>query len=69
MVSLLPDILPYVTGTQASYSFATRNGRTLADNVPEAMFALVLNTAVPVGLMPAVSASLRRSSFPYVVAA
>ena len=34
---LFPDVLPYVVGTPAIYGFARRNGRTMADNAPEAM--------------------------------
>jgi len=66
---LFPDVLPYVVGTPASYGFAGRNGRTLADNAPEAMLSLVTNMAVPSGLKLAVSEHLRDSSFPYVVPA
>ncbi len=64
---LFPDVLPYVVGTSATYSFAGRNGRTLADNAPEAMLSLVTNTAVPSGLKPAVAKHLRDGDFPYVV--
>jgi uncharacterized protein DUF4331 len=66
---LFPDVLPYVIGTPASYGFAGFNGRTLADNVPEAMLCLVTGTAVPCGLKPAVARNQRASSFPYVVPA
>ncbi len=66
---LFPDVLPYVVGTPASYGFAGLNGRTLADNAPEVMFSLVLNTAVTSGLTPVITTPLRRASFPYVVAA
>jgi len=66
---LFPDVLPYVVGTPAVYGFARRNGRTLADNAPEAMLSLVTNMAVPSGLKPAVSRHLRDSTFPYVVPA
>jgi Domain of unknown function (DUF4331) len=31
---LFPDVLSYVVGTPASYGFAGRNGRTMADNAP-----------------------------------
>jgi hypothetical protein len=64
--SLFPDVLPYVVGTPATFGFAARNGRTLADNAPEAMLSLVAGTAVPSGLKPAVASDLRESSFPYV---
>jgi hypothetical protein len=64
--ALFPDVLPYVVGSPATYGFATFNGRTLADNAPEAMLSLVLNTGVASGLTPAVSAGLRSSVFPYV---
>jgi hypothetical protein len=66
---LFPDVLSYVVGTPATYGFATRNGRTLADNAPEAMLSLVVNTAVPSGLTPAVAEQLRSTTFPYVVPA
>ena len=66
---LFPDVLPYVIGTPAVYGFAARNGRTLADNAPEAMLSLVTNTAVPSGLKPAVAKNQRDSNFPYVVPA
>jgi hypothetical protein len=66
---LFPDVLPYVIGTPASYGFAGFNGRTLADNAPEAMLSLVAGTAVPSGLKPAITKHLRDGSFPYVVPA
>jgi hypothetical protein len=64
---LFPDVLPYVVGTPATYGFAAFNGRTLADNAPEAMLSLVTNTAVPSGLQPSVAVHQRDSNFPYVV--
>ncbi len=66
---LFPDVLPYVVGTPATYGFAIRNGRPLADNAPEVMLSLVTGTAVPSGLRPSVAGHLRDSSFPYVVPA
>lgn len=66
---LLPDVLPYTVGTPALFGFATRNGRTLADNAPEAMMSLVTNTGVPGGLTPATAEDQRRGEFPYVVPA
>jgi Domain of unknown function (DUF4331) len=67
--ALFPDVVSYVVGTPATYGFAVRNGRTLADNAPEAMLSLVVDTAVPSGLKPSVSERLRTASFPYVVPA
>ncbi|MGW5061999.1 DUF4331 family protein [Streptomyces sp. NPDC004096] len=64
---LFPDVLPYVVGTPATYGFAVRNGRTPADNAPEAMLSLVAGTAVPAGLKPSVAEHLRTGGFPYVV--
>ncbi|MFZ1997718.1 MAG: DUF4331 family protein, partial [Solirubrobacteraceae bacterium] len=64
---LFPDVLPYAVGTPASYGFAGFNGRTLADNAPEAMLSLVLNTGVSSGLTPGVARTLRDEGFPYVV--
>jgi len=67
--ALFPDVLPYMVGTPASYGFAVRNGRTLADNAPEAMLSLVLNAGVNSGLRPSVAGHLRKPQFPYVVPA
>jgi hypothetical protein len=61
--------MEYVVGTPATYGFALRNGRALADNAPEAMFSLALNSATPSGLTAAVSERLRDRNFPYVVPA
>jgi hypothetical protein len=66
---LFPDVLSYVVGTPATYGFAVRNGRTPADNAPEVMLSLVVNTAVPSGLQASVSERLRSGNFPYVKAA
>jgi hypothetical protein len=66
---LFPDVLSYVVGTPATYGFAGRNGRTLADNAPEAMLSLVANMAVPSGLKPSAFKQLRDGRFPYVVPA
>jgi hypothetical protein len=45
------------------------NGRGLADNAPEVMFSLVLNSAVSTGLTSGQFANTRSAAFPYVVAA
>jgi len=66
---LFPDVLSYVIGSPAVYGFAGRNGRTMADNAPEAMLSLVTNTAVPSGLTPATSERQRAAAFPYVIPA
>jgi hypothetical protein len=66
---LFPDVLSYLVGTPAVYGFAARNGRTLADNAPEAMLSLVTNTTVPSGLKSSVAKDLRSATFPYVVPA
>ncbi|MGO9484687.1 MAG: DUF4331 family protein [Rhodomicrobium sp.] len=66
---LFPDVLPYVVGTPAIYSFAARNGRSMADNAPEAMLSLVAGTAVPSGLKPSITKQQRADTFPYVIPA
>ncbi|MEO3930436.1 DUF4331 family protein [Micromonosporaceae bacterium B7E4] len=66
---LLPDLLPYRTGTPANYGFNGFNGRTLACNAPETMFSLILNRATTAGLTAQQNASARTDRFPYVVAA
>ena len=64
---LFPDLLPYVVGTPATFGLAAHNGRTMADNAPEAMMSLVVGEAVPSGLRPSVARQQRRPDFPYVV--
>ena len=66
---LFPDVLPYVIGTPASYGFAGFNGRTRADNAPEAMLSLVTGMAIPSGLRPSSTQGQRTAAFPYVVPA
>jgi hypothetical protein len=65
---LLPDVLPYEVGTQATFGFAGRNGRPMADNAPEAMMSLVAGTAIPSGLRPSVARGQRSATFPHVIA-
>jgi hypothetical protein len=67
--ALFPDVLSYVVGTSAVYGFTGFNGRTLADNAPEAMLSLVTGTAVSSGLKPSVANDQRSAIFPYVVPA
>ncbi|MFF4878641.1 DUF4331 family protein [Micromonospora sp. NPDC000668] len=66
---LYPDVLSYQVGTPANYGFAVRNGRTMADNAPEVMFSLVLNTGMTSGLTPDGTKGARADAFPYVVPA
>ena len=41
---LTPDILQYRLGSPASFSFATRNGRRLSDDVADVVLSLLTNT-------------------------
>ena len=66
---LSPDVLPYVVGTPATFGFAGFNGRTQADNAPEAMLSLVAGTAGPTGLNLSVTQQQHTRDFPYVVPA
>ncbi|MDN3352184.1 DUF4331 family protein [Actinomadura sp. DC4] len=63
---LFPDVLRYRIGTPAEFGFTVRNGRGLADCVPEVMFALVLNKAVPLGLDGTSATGVRTRDFPYL---
>ena len=65
---LLPDMLPFVVGTPAAFSFAGFNGRSLHDNAPEVIYSLITNTGFPTGFTSASAAETRTDSFPYVVA-
>ncbi|WP_017596554.1 DUF4331 family protein [Nocardiopsis potens] len=63
---LLPDLVRYRVGTPAHFGFAHRNGRGLTEAAPEAMFALVLNKAVPLGLDASSASGEPRAEFPYL---
>ncbi len=43
---LVPDILHYRLGTPASFSFATRNGRRLTDDVVDVVLSLMANSPI-----------------------
>ncbi|RKN15054.1 DUF4331 domain-containing protein [Micromonospora musae] len=64
-----PDLLSYQIGTTANYGFARRNGRTMADNAPEVMFSMVLNTGITSGLGADAAQQARSDTFPYVMPA
>jgi hypothetical protein len=63
---IFPDLLRYELGTTANFGFPVRNGRGLTDCVPEVMFALILNKAVPLGLDSTSADGVPRATFPYV---
>jgi hypothetical protein len=64
--AIFPDVLRYRIGTPADFGFAIRNGRGLTECVPEVMFALVLNKAVPLGLDGGSAAGVPGPDFPYL---
>lgn len=64
--AIFPDILRYRIGTPANFGFTVRNGRGLTEPVPEVMFALVLNKAVPLGLGADSAAGVPGAGFPYL---
>ena len=65
----LPNLLPYVVGTPASFGFNSWNGRSLTDNAPNVMFSIAANTPVSLGIGKESVTSKPRESFPYVPAA
>ncbi|GAB3962084.1 hypothetical protein GCM10029978_016440 [Actinoallomurus acanthiterrae] len=67
--TLFPDILRYRLGTTADFGFAGRNGRGLTECVPEVMFSLVLNRAVPLGIDARSAAGVPGADFPYLAPA
>lgn len=62
----LPNVLPYVVGSPASFGFDRWNGRSLIDNAPNVMFSLAANAPVTIGLTRDSVISKPRSDFPYV---
>jgi hypothetical protein len=63
---LFPDVLHYRIGTPAEFGFTVRNGLGLTHCVPEVMFALVLNKAVPLGLDSRSATGVPHHDFPYL---
>jgi Domain of unknown function (DUF4331) len=63
---LLPNMLPYNVGTQASLGFVEWNGRTLTDNAPNVMFSTAANTPIQLGIGKESVTSKPRKTFPYV---
>lgn len=47
---LLPNMLPYTVGTQASLGFVEWNGRSLTNNAPNVMFSTAANTPIQLGI-------------------
>ncbi len=65
----IDDLYVFPGEASATFGFAGRDGRTKADNAPEAVLSLVAGTAIPSGLRPSVAAEQRSPAFPYVVPA
>jgi hypothetical protein len=63
---LLPNMLPYTVGTQASLGFVEWNGRSLTDNAPNVMFSTAANTPIKLGIGKESVTSKPRKTFPYV---
>ncbi|MEV7737573.1 DUF4331 family protein [Streptomyces sp. NPDC088921] len=63
---LLPDVLRYQVGTDAGFGAKNRNGRGLTESAPEAMFEIVLNTPVAMGLTIDDATGALRTEFPYL---
>lgn len=73
--ALLPDVLPYVVGTQAYWlaqppaaGKPARNGRDLTGNHPNEMFRLMLNMSVDDCLDANSATGTLRATFPYLSA-
>jgi hypothetical protein len=63
---LLPNLLPYQVGTQASLGFVEWNGRSLTDNAPNVMFSTAANTPISLGIGKESVTSKPSNVFPYV---
>jgi hypothetical protein len=62
----LPNTLPYVVGTPASFGFVGWNGRALTDNAPDVMFSIAANTPVSLGIGKDSVPSKPIGTFPYL---
>ncbi|WP_030438598.1 DUF4331 family protein [Actinoplanes subtropicus] len=63
---IFPDVLHYQVGTEAGFGAKARNGRGLAESAPEAMFEIVLNAPVTMGLDAGHATGTPRAEFPYL---
>ncbi|MET8676035.1 DUF4331 family protein [Streptomyces sp. NPDC004647] len=63
---LVPDMLHYRIGSAAFFGVDRRNGRGLTENTPEAMFHIVLNRNVDMGLDAGSATGTLRPRFPYL---
>ncbi|MFI1052213.1 DUF4331 family protein [Streptomyces griseoruber] len=63
---IFPDVLRYQVGTEAGFGAKSRNGRGLAESAPEAMFEIVLNAPVDMGLDAGDATGTLRAEFPYL---
>lgn len=63
---MLPNMLPYTVGTEASLGFIEWNGRTLTDHAPNVMFSTAANTPITLGIGKESVTSKPRKTFPYV---
>jgi Domain of unknown function (DUF4331) len=60
---LLPDVLRFRVGSYATYGFAGRNGRALADDAVDLQLTTITNSPITEGLKPS---TRLRAEFPYV---
>jgi hypothetical protein len=63
---LFPDVLRYQVGTEAGFGAKSRNGRGLTEPAPEAMFEMVLNAPIAMGLDAGDATGTLRAEFPYL---
>lgn len=64
--TLFPDTLRYRVGTTAHFGVREQNGRGLIESTPEAVFEIVLNTPVKMGLDASTATGTLRDTFPYL---
>jgi hypothetical protein len=64
--TIFPDVLRYKVGTSANFGVSSRNGKGLTEPTPEAMFQIVLNEPVSMGLDASDATGKLRTEFPYL---
>jgi hypothetical protein len=63
---IFPDVLHYEVGTNAYFGAKSRNGKGLTEPTPEAMFEIVLNAPLDMGLSAEDATGTLRPRFPYL---
>lgn len=64
--TLLPDVLHFKVGSTAEWTTRAQNGKGLTESAPEAIYELILNWHLEMGLDPSDATGTLLNQFPYL---